>query len=117
MSGDIPKQFRLLNGKPLLAYSLEKFYHSDRDTKIIIALPENHISYWQQLVKEYHFTIPHSTLSGGRERFHSVKNALLSFDHPGSLVAIHDAARPFVSEKLIEKLFLEAEVQGCAIPA
>ena len=117
IGGSIPKQFRQLNNKPLLAYSLEKFYSYNNDIEIIIALPEKFIEYWESVIETNKIKIPHTVVHGGEERFHSVKNALEAADCTNSLVAVHDAARPFLSVKLIDKLYTHAAEHGCAIPA
>jgi 2-C-methyl-D-erythritol 4-phosphate cytidylyltransferase len=75
------------------------------------------MSQWQELYKESYSHIQHRIVKGGEERFHSVLNALNTVpDQPG-LVAIHDAARPFVSHRLINDAFYQAEINGSAVPA
>jgi len=116
IGGQIPKQFRQLNGKHLLLYSLEKFYNYDNGIEIIVAIPSKFIEYWESIVATHKIKIRHKVVNGGEERFHSVKNAIGSTDCANSLVAVHDAARPFVSLKLIDKLYKQAAEHGCAIP-
>ena len=64
---------------------------------------------------QFIFTIPHKITNGGETRFHSVLNGL-QLVPKDSLVAIHDAVRPFVSKETIQKCFDEAKVKGNAIP-
>lgn len=117
MHTPLPKQFMPLNGKPVLAYSIEAFYKSDPGTEIIAVLPENFISQWHELAQQSHLSVPHHIIKGGRERFYSVLNALNGIHDTQGLVAIHDAARPFVSLRLINETYMQASVNGCAIPA
>ncbi len=117
IGGQIPKQFRFLNGKPLLAYSIESFYNYDNGIEIIVAIPSKFLEYWKSVRDTNKITIPHKIVNGGEERFHSVKNALTSTGCLNSMVAVHDAARPFVSIILIDKLYKQAAEHGCAIPA
>ena len=98
MNSDIPKQFLLLKGTPVLMYTLEKFSALD---EIILVLPKTQIEYWENLCKKYSFSIPHTSIEGGETRFHSVKNGLDRVDN-NSLVAIHDGVRPLISTKLID---------------
>ena len=49
IGGPIPKQFLLLNGRPMLMHTIEKFH--DISDRVIIVLPEIHIAFWQQLCK------------------------------------------------------------------
>jgi len=118
MGSDIPKQFMEINGVPMLYFSLQKFYEADRSTKIILVLPDNYISYWEnhKLFSE----IPHNIIAGGEERFFSVLNALhyIESQYQGqALVAIHDAARPLVSTTLINHSFEAALLNGAVVPA
>ena len=105
MNSDIPKQFLLLKGTPVLMYTLEKFSALD---EIILVLPKKQIEYWENLCKEYSFSIPHTSIEGGETRFHSVKNGLDRVDN-NSLVAIHDGVRPLISTKLIDNLINETK--------
>ena len=115
MNAGIPKQFLLLNGKPLLMYSLEAFYHAFPEISMVLALPAEHFHSWQKLCDQYFFMIPHQVVAGGETRFLSVKNALSTLDGDG-LVAIHDGARPLISESLIRTAFLTAGQSGNCIP-
>jgi 2-C-methyl-D-erythritol 4-phosphate cytidylyltransferase len=116
MGTDIPKQFLLLNGKPLLMFTLEAFYLYDSRIHIILVLPQEQQAYWQSLCVEYHFTVPHRTVSGGETRFHSVKNGLQEVKS-GSVVAIHDGVRPLIDRQLIAGAFETAEKAGAVYPA
>ncbi len=114
MESDVPKQFLLLDSKPILFYSLEAFYSFDPNIHIVLALPESSIGFWQSLCKEYDFRIKHEIVKGGKTRFDSVKNGLTKVKE--GLVAIHDGARPLISKENILTLFKDAEAQGNAIP-
>lgn len=114
MASSIPKQFMNLNGRPILMYTIECFYHYDREVEIILVLPENQIDYWKKLCTDFNFEIKHQIVLGGSERFHSVKNGLAKAN--GALIAVHDAVRPLVSNEVIESCFDMAGVHGAAIP-
>jgi 2-C-methyl-D-erythritol 4-phosphate cytidylyltransferase len=103
MNSDIPKQFLLLKGTPVLMHTLEKFSALD---EIILVLPKTQIEYWKNLCKEYSFSIPHISIEAGKTRFHSVKNGLEKVVN-NSIVAIHDGVRPLVSKNLISNLISE----------
>ena len=115
MGSDIPKQFLLLAGKPVLMHTLEAFYQYDCAGELILILPEEQSEYWKSLCEKYSFTIPHSVAFGGETRFHSVKNGLKLIREPG-LVAVHDGVRPFVSQKVIADCFSTAERFNAVIP-
>lgn len=114
-SSGIPKQFMLINSKPMLLYSLEAFYYTDDSYRIYIALPKEWIAYWTGLCDQLNVSIPFTITPGGRSRFESVKNALPFIDKSGYL-AIHDAARPLLSSKLIKHCFENAHIYGNAVP-
>lgn len=111
LNADLPKQYMLLNDQPVLMYTIRAFEkHVD---KIIVSIHADMIDYWQQLCQQYSFTIPHELILGGKTRFQSVRNAINYLEqrfpdflmHEDSLIAVHDAARPLVGDKLIEKSF------------
>ncbi|MDR1227092.1 MAG: 2-C-methyl-D-erythritol 4-phosphate cytidylyltransferase [Prevotellaceae bacterium] len=115
MGGGTPKQFLLLNGKPVLLHTLEKFYAYNPKVNIVLALPEAEIETWKQIVKNHTITIPHAFVKGGQSRSQSVRNALNVLGDSG-LVAIHDGVRPLVSIETITRCFEEARKTGAAIP-
>jgi 2-C-methyl-D-erythritol 4-phosphate cytidylyltransferase len=115
MNAGIPKQFLLLRGKPMLMYSIEAFHRAFPEIIPVIALPEEQFPAWQTLCNQHAFTLPHILSAGGATRFHSVQNALNSIDDEG-LVAIHDGARPLVTELDIRSAFFSAAEFGNAVP-
>ena len=115
MGGEMPKQFLLVAGKPILMHTVEAFARADEGFKFILVLPEAHFSTWNSLVNEYNFTIPVTLVAGGAERFFSVKNALAHVPN-GALVAVHDGVRPFASKETILEAFAVAAEKGSAVP-
>lgn len=115
METSIPKQFIPIAGKPVIMHTIEKFHDFDPKMKIIITLPEAHISLWKNLCSEFNFAIEHQIVRGGKERFFSVKNALERVPDD-SIVLIHDGVRPMVSDKTIDRVRETAIEYGNAIP-
>jgi len=115
MKGAVPKQFMMLNKKPIIHYSIEAFYSHDPSTKIILVIHPGFLKHWENLCLEYKTDIPFEIAKGGNTRFDSVKNGLQLIDEEG-FVAIHDAARPLVDAGFIGYNFSEAEVYGSAVP-
>lgn len=116
MNSPVPKQFMKLDGKPVLMHTIGRFLNCNIDIAIIVVLPKEQISRWNQICNEYQFFPPVIIAEGGESRFHSVKNGLTFIDKE-SFVAVHDAARPLVSEKTIISVFKAAEMYGNAVPA
>ena len=114
MESTIPKQFLLLNDRPLLFRTIQKFYDFDPQIQILVSLPKEWMEFWNDLCRKHNFTIQHQLVEGGLERFHSIQNALKYAT--GDLIAIHDGVRPLVSQELIQKGFDTAAIKGSAIP-
>lgn len=116
MKTDLPKQFLLLNKKPVLMHTIEQFYKCDKDIKIIIVLPKYQINFWQDLCTQYNFEITHEVIEGGNTRYNSVENGLRQVPE-NCLVAIHDGVRPLVTEAIISNSYMVASKNGAAITA
>lgn len=115
MGSVVPKQFLELNNKPVLMWTIEKFYTFDHNISIILVLPIDQVSYWDRLCIQFQFKIKHEIAFGGENRFESVKSGFKLVEK-GSITAIHDGVRPLVSLKTIEDCFRKAEKNGNAIP-
>ena len=112
----IPKQFLMLNEKPVLMHTIQAFYMSSLKPEIILVLNIDYHQYWEKLCADHRFDIPHILVKAGSQRFYSVKNGLKHIKGK-AIVAVHDAVRPLVSEKLITQSFREAELNGNAVCA
>ena len=115
MGGKTPKQFLLLNGKPLLMHVLSIFRNFDPEMNIVMALPPDQVDEWEKLCLQYSFQAKVNIVHGGETRFHSVKNALDVISEDG-VVAVHDGVRPFISHTLLDRCYTIAEKEGNAIP-
>ncbi len=116
MGADVPKQFLLLDGKPILRLTIERFLEAVPDIHVVTVLPEAHIGWWRQYCAKDGFTCPQKMVEGGFTRFHSVKNALQHIPD-GAIVAVHDSVRPLISVAKIRELFAAAENAPAVIPA
>ena len=114
MGSDLPKQFLPIGGKPVLMHTIEAFHHIDRTMKIILVLPQEQQTYWQELCAKHSFVIEHTVVDGGETRFHSVKNGLACVN--SGLVGVHDGVRPFVSPEVIKRCYELAAIKKAVIP-
>lgn len=114
MGGDFPKQFIAVGSKPILMRTIEAFYSFDKSIRIVVVLPASFRDHWIRLCKGYGFSLSHEVVDGGETRFESVKNGLALIEE--GLVAVHDAVRPFASNKLISDSFECAKVHKAVIP-
>lgn len=110
-----PKQFTLVNGKPILLHTFEAFLNANKDYHFVLVLSEQMMSFWKDICHQYQFSVSHQIVAGGQSRFQSVKNGLQQVPDD-ALVAIHDGARPNLSTRLIEEGFALAHKTGSAIP-
>ena len=115
MGGDIPKQFQLLIGKPLLWHAVKAFVESYSDIQIILVLPAEHLEKGQDVINHFPSHKIQVT-TGGETRFNSVKNGLGMIDDD-SLVFVHDAVRCLVTPGLIKRCAQAAIERGNAVPA
>lgn len=126
MNSNVAKQFLKIQDKEVLYYSLRTFQENAHISDIILVTREEDIEYCRNsIVNEYNFDKVCNIIPGGQERYNSVYNGLLLVkDLPqdrGSIVMIHDGARPFVSHKMINDSILAIEDGGkactVAVPA
>lgn len=105
MKADIPKQFILLNGKPILYYSIKEFVKSSVD-EIIIVVDEKYKKECEKIVETIEEKKKITYVKNGEERVFSVLNALkyIKEKEEKSFVLIHDGARPFIKKEVIEEL-------------
>ena len=116
MGTDIPKQFLLLHGKPILHYTITTFLQSFPDLHVILVLSKQHVLMGGNLIKSIADADRIKIVEGGETRFNSVKNGLLHIQHP-SIVFVHDGVRCLISKALIHTCYQSALLYGSAIPA
>lgn len=110
-----PKQFILLNGKPILYYTIQAFLQAFDDVKIILVLPEDNIAAGQEIIDAFFDYNRIKITAGGRTRFHSVQNGLKLIDEE-AIVFVHDGVRCLLSKNLIQSCYANALAYGSAIP-
>ena len=97
------KQFKLLSGRPLFFHTLKLFLQSDYIDEIIVAVPSANVDSTNRDVLSMSAGKPVKVVAGGTRRQDSVKNGIDVSDSDSTLVCVHDAARPFVTEDLIQR--------------
>ena len=117
MKADRPKQFLVLEGLPILVWTLRKFDASPLIDHIVIASPHESVDEVRQMVDKAGLTKSVTAIEGGERRQDSVGGALKYLAPDTDLVAVHDGVRPFVSLEDIAKVTAEAERGGAAILA
>ncbi|MCR4921336.1 MAG: 2-C-methyl-D-erythritol 4-phosphate cytidylyltransferase [Bacteroidaceae bacterium] len=117
MGGEVPKQFRLVGGRPVLMRTVEAFVRAYSDISVVLVLPRDQQDYWQSLCREYDFRVPLQVADGGETRFASVRNGLaLIPDEADCVVGVHDGVRPFVTAETIRRCYESAQQQRATVP-
>ena len=103
MHSKVQKQFLEIQGHPVLYYSLRCFQDSRLIDDIILVTGNDMISYCKnEIVDRYSFTKVSNVIAGGKERYDSVYQGLLACTDT-DYVFIHDGARPFITEEILER--------------
>ena len=114
-SGVSRKQFMLLDRSPILLHTIRKFQQAPSVSEVVVALRAEDIAWVQELVAAERFAKPVRLVEGGESRQQSVEHALAAVDPATTLVAVHDAVRPFIDVATIEQVIDEAHRTGAAI--
>ena len=105
MNSNIHKQYLLMKEKPVLYYSLKAFQESFIE-EIILVVGPGEVEYCKhEIVEQFEFTKVSKIIEGGKERYHSVYNGLLAAGPDTSYVFIHDGARPFIDDAILERAY------------
>ncbi|MEI3607578.1 2-C-methyl-D-erythritol 4-phosphate cytidylyltransferase [Pseudogracilibacillus sp. SE30717A] len=106
----MPKQFLLLNDKPILVHTVEKFVLNPRFNKVIIASPKEWINYTQDILKKFQIDLPNVVvIEGGSERNDTIMNIINYVEKENGdlseddILVTHDAVRPFLTHRIIEE--------------
>ena len=116
MNSELPKQFLLLNGKPILWYSINAFISAYTDIEVIVVLPAAYLEKGETIKDLFAEKERILLVEGGATRFHSVQNGLRQIKDR-SVIFIHDGVRCLVSQDLIKRCFDQTIIKGSAIPA
>lgn len=127
MGGEKPKQYLTVKDKPIIIYTIEKFFTCTQLQQIIILCPAQWVEHTKDLIKKY---IPAAidrvvVIEGGETRNETIMNAIAYIDAQGNLdentiIVTHDSVRPFVTHRIIEENISACEKFGACdtvIPA
>lgn len=115
MQADVSKQYMLLEGKPIIYYSLKAFEDSFVD-EIILVVGENDLEYVQkEILDVYQFQKVKQVVVGGKERYHSVYQGIMAAGET-DYIFIHDGARPFLTQDILVRAFEYVKTeQACVV--
>lgn len=117
MNSHTPKQFMLINHKPVLYYTIQAFLRAFKDIEFILVLPEDGMALGQEIIDGFFDRSQFRLCIGGRTRFHSVQNGLsLINPEEDAIIFVHDGVRCLVSEQLIQNCYYQASALSNAVP-
>ena len=118
LEGMVPKQFREIAGRPMLAWTIGRFEAAKTIDQIVVVVAEENLLYSSEhVVDPYRFDKVTKIVIGGDSRFESVHLGIKSLPLSTQTVAIHDGARPLVTPDDIDRVVSTAQQERAAILA
>ncbi|MBX7044476.1 MAG: 2-C-methyl-D-erythritol 4-phosphate cytidylyltransferase [Ignavibacteria bacterium] len=112
-----PKQFLKIQGKEIIAHTIEKFHSVKLIDEIYISSQPENFELLKKIITKNNFKKVKGLVEGGETRQASVYNAINSIEAGKSdIILVHDSVRPFISKKLIVNLISECHSSGGVIP-
>jgi len=112
------KQFHFLEGRPIVAHTLDKFETCPLIRSILLVVGQEDMDYClKEIVERYGFQKVSQIVPGGRRRQDSVKNGIDALPRDADIVAIHDGVRPFITKAMIEDTIHSAVRYGAVVLA
>lgn len=113
----IDKILAPLGDVPILVRTLRVFQRCSHVTEIVVVTREDLLVKIGDLCKEYYLNKVSKIVVGGAERVLSVRAGLREVREQAQLIAIHDGARPFLSDAVLDEVLRQAAATGAAAPA
>lgn len=117
MGADIPKQFLKVNGKPIIAYSIENFQKNEQIEKIVVVCVKEWSEYLKEIIREYNLSKVEWIIEGGDTGHDSIRNGFFFLENKIGLddyIIVHDAVRPILPQKAINEVLRVAHEKGNA---
>jgi len=116
MGTSVSKSYMEILGRPLLAYTLDKYQNHPLITEILLVVQAKDIEYCRNdIVGKYGFNKVKKIIAGGAERQDSVANGLAALDPGVEWVLVHDGARPLIDGQTISQAVETAWACGAAV--
>ncbi|CEP90957.1 2-C-methyl-D-erythritol 4-phosphate cytidylyltransferase [[Clostridium] sordellii] len=115
MKKDINKQFIKLDNKEIIAYTIDKFYINNEIDDIVVVIKKDEEDYFKENILEKYNFKNIKIAYGGEERQDSVYNGIQKLDKNCEVVLVHDGARPFVTEEIINNSIQEAKKHNAVV--
>lgn len=114
---DIPKQFLLLQNRPVIVHTLERLQSAACISQIIVVVGKEWVGYMGgEILARFHFDKISAVVPGGKERQDSVLAGLQVLSTPHEIVIVHDAVRPLFSHNLLERVITACATFEACVP-
>lgn len=120
MKMDLPKQFIEVDGVPVIVNTIRNFQNNSRINGVTVVCLKDWMTYLQELTEKYHLDKVSNIVEGGVTGHDSARNGVLSLSgemDEDDIVVIHDAARPLISQTIINDMLDTAIKNGNACTA
>jgi 2-C-methyl-D-erythritol 4-phosphate cytidylyltransferase len=108
------KLFAVIAGEPVIAHPIRAFERATSVGEIVVVAREDRHDEIRKINRDRGFEKVLSIVPGGERRQDSVRAGLDRIRHDAKYVAVHDAARPLITPKQIERAFAQCRVHGAA---
>jgi 2-C-methyl-D-erythritol 4-phosphate cytidylyltransferase len=109
------KQYLKLNDKEVIAHTIDVFYNNPNINEIVVCIKKDEEEFFKKnIIEKYNFENI-KLAYGGEERQDSINNGLQKIDKNCEIVLIHDGARPFVDDKIINESIIKAKETGAVV--
>lgn len=99
MGSDRPKQFLEIQGRPIYRHALDLFINHPEISEIVFVCAQEWLEFFQKEFKD----LPVKVTQGGKERWNSVYNGIQSLSSSIKGVLVHDVARPFLPQQVLDQ--------------
>ena len=119
---NIPKQFREINGKPIIIYTINNLLKVNRFDALYVVVPQDYIDYTKIIINKHikENLEKINIISGGNERMDSIDNAIKAIVdnnkvNDNDIVVIHDGVRPFITERILNESIDKSREYGAVV--
>ncbi len=110
-----PKLLASVNERSVLSLSIEAMFKNEFIDNVIVVTKKEFFDMALRECERYYLGKAYKVIEGGQNRQESVKNGVFTADCDTEFFAVHDGARPFVTQEEISAVILDAIKFGCAI--
>ena len=111
------KLFLEIDNIPIIALTLSVLENAPEIDAIIVSTRKDMIEAIERICQKFSISKFKKAVVGGSNRTESVLNGIIAAENSYDLIAIHDAARPFISQKIIKETVAAASIHKAAAPA